>query len=838
MPVRARSIRLRFTNPYPAAPQLIAQTSCLATAPPSHDRGDRTGVTGYWVQLEDKCAKVVYRRDIPAMMRPLTVPPCSDARPCRDTRAGEFAQFDVLVPCYDDAVAVVLFAPPPDHEGTPRRLGEASVPIGRYPFSEGQSVQVPPRTARKFPVDICGKGRGNILGVSNYKYQGRIVDVDNVIILADKFSSASQDKFTEKVASIIDFLFARPPFSSTYGGAAMNVFLVNVETGSSYFNVSYNTSPQVSTLVTWDYTCVTTVCDTLFSSEGMPYWTYAAILINEDFTKLGTAYGNQFGMSTMEHCSLETHAEYVFQHELGHAIFSLCDEYTETGGTYAMSEPAGANLTIVRDQAMLKWARFVTAGVPIPTLDNPSDCSVVDTRPNPCADSDVGLYAGGTLGEDSYSCGLFHPQYRCVMNKEWEVDGIFCPVCLNQARLHVAGLASLPIPVRGSLSYSPASGVWKHTAVAARNIRDLGYLEDYSDFDALVEELRKGSVEAETRLAFQKIGQWAMPLHLTVYCCAWDASRSHGAWILISVTVPVTYFVYTMKTEDFTYIRLGTVVLPDLPSLPPFDGAIVGTKINLFGADDGALLFGRCDLYGEIEEDEMQPQTVVGLEDRVASVSAALLDRQVWVSVADDDDVKIAAYELPSGHWWDKGFIVLRTAEPVEFSFVRSVKAGISIHVLALAGSAAIMYGAFQTPSRTWIGEAVATPLTSGAMFFDVAVHGNALHVIVYADSKAFLYSYSLDTKQWSDSTDITAKLGLGEQRVMTALALAVLGDTLHVVALVDRGAEHAMYDLTHKTWKQPLTVIAPVPSLAADTRSLTLLATESQLYLELSKNA
>lgn len=64
-------------------------------------------------------------------------------------------------------------------------------------------------------------------------------------------------------------------------------------------------------------------------------------------------------------------AEYIFLHELGHALAGLGDEYFTSEVPYLPDaeapEPWQPNVTRIRELSRLKWRTFVTPGIPIPT---------------------------------------------------------------------------------------------------------------------------------------------------------------------------------------------------------------------------------------------------------------------------------------------------------------------------------------------------------------------------------------------------------------------------------------------------------------------------------------
>lgn len=822
---RPRSIRFTFDNSDTQRLRLVDAKACQTLAPASHDRGNRRGITGFWVQLESATGAVLYRRDIPGMMLPLDCG-CSAAASL-ENGAGEFARFDVVVPYRPDAASVAIFAPPRRADGRRPHLGRPSELIGRFPLPEPKCADAS-AGAVTLPADICGSGRGEVLSVIQAVNHGRIHNIHTLVILAEAFLVDQQDDFVAKARDCIDFLLSRPPFNSELGSQAMNVFIVPVASNvgaidnpnGTYFAVQR----KGGTTLSWDTACVTKVCDALFSEGGQPYWTWAALIVNESSDRVGTARGPQFATG------LTDGYELIFQHEFGHSAFALGDEYDGEKGPYEGNEPNNANLTKVTTREGLKWLRFVTEGVPIPTLGNPSDCSKPDNRKNPVDDSAVGLYAGGR----GYSCGIFHPQYVCVMNSDTVADGAFCAVCLHEGKKVLASSFPLHVPAPGSIYYSPITRSWSHAVVAANVIETYADLEDYADFNAVVNELLAGTAGTAVRGAFSAVGH-PLPSFVHVHQSYYDAGEQTGVWYLIDPTNKDTYFVHAFTVEIDTVLQMGRIALPDFPSLSTFDGAVVGIEVLLFAVEGHQLALGRLDSSGNLVGGTLEVQSVRGLSSDLSSVSVSLLGSRIWVAAVDALRVKIAAYELQTSGWWGSGFVAMPTGEPTDFHLVRIVEAGNLIHVLALA-SGGLVHGVFDTMAGAWRGEATQTPIVGNIAFYDVASDGQFLYVVTVTSAGTFMYRYSISEDSWSAPTAIGADLGLAADSVISALAVTAFKSTLHVVALVNQRPEHAMYDLNKKTWTQPLTVIAPLKPLAADVSAMALHATPTQVYLALSE--
>jgi len=132
--------------------------------------------------------------------------------------------------------------------------------------------------------------------------------------------------------------------------------------------------------------------------------------------------------------SLETSSAEQAQtaiHELGHAIYSLSDEYgnfgdPSSGNNWPGGLPAGPfggvaiNVTDTRAHCPASWAALNTS--PAVTWTNP-DCTTQGFYPS-AIQSNVGLFETAAY----YNCGLSRPQNNCLM-RDNTTNTPFCAVC-------------------------------------------------------------------------------------------------------------------------------------------------------------------------------------------------------------------------------------------------------------------------------------------------------------------------------------------------------------------------------------------------------------------------
>jgi hypothetical protein len=819
------SVRLCFNNKSPDNLQLIRGVACLATPLASKDKGSRQGVTGYWVQLEDKDKQVIYRQDRQGMMIPVS----------KDRTIEELSSFDVLVPFMTDAKYVAVFAPPRDHQGVLPKLGMASQIIGRFPFPAlnelvrtGDPVQL--------PSDICGAGRGQVLSYSSLIYHGSSSRIPTLVILGDKFGSSDQTTFETRARDCIRYLYSKEPFTNLLGSDSMNVFLVQVESNAqnpSYFNSVY--SDQTGTLVSWETDCVKKVCDTLFSNDGKPYWSWASLLINENDKRIGTQRGNQFASGTYEGKAFQTldDAVITFQHEFGHAAFNLGDEYGGTKGVYTGTEPNQPNLTVETDATKIKWKDFLTEGISIPTLNNPANCGQKDPSPNPVDDSSVGSYSGGM----EYSCGIFHPQYNCVMNDQSKADGVFCKVCLHEAIMSVARSSPLLVPAPGSIFYSPLTQKWSNVLITPNILESFDTLSQFSLYDEVIKELTSGTVGQATLAAF-KAAKHPLPNNpFKVIQSFNDQVNDEFVWYLIDQNTKSAYYVHAFSLHLDSELHTGQIALPDFPQLVLFDGAYVGTQINLFCADNGMLSYGIIGPDGEIIGAKLAVQTVSGLQNDLSAIGVDYLaaDSQIWVAVIDQLKVKIAAYQLNAASWWPRGFVEMPTSTETDFENIKIVKVQHFVFVVASAANG-IFYNTFDSINGNWSGNPSATPITSKVNFFDISSDGQNLYLVTsQEDGTAQICLYSLLTNSWNNEIkDISKQLQLNPETVLSSLGVTVLHNMLYIIVLVNQLPNFVIYNLSNMEW----TVLQEIQQLATQNNNIASLmvhSTSSQVYVGLS---
>ncbi len=258
----------------------------------------------------------------------------------------------------------------------------------------------------------------------------------NLVIIGDGFQAgADQGIFDAFVENTVMEIFNNDLFAETKN--AFNVYslnLVSVDSGVTQIrgNVGANWGAITSdidgdgipaaldTALGYEYSGDWNRCwmEGGFTSTGVssntaetnilntfvPQWDYAIVILNEPGFG-ACASGNTFRMTMNPGSTWQ-----VVGHEFGHSIGGLGDEYIASLGNYAGVEPSRPNLTISNTRNSIKWGDgglgFVDPNTQIPTPFtltglNATACGGLDPV------EDAGVFAGATLGSNSWTGGIF-----------------------------------------------------------------------------------------------------------------------------------------------------------------------------------------------------------------------------------------------------------------------------------------------------------------------------------------------------------------------------------------------------------------------------------------------
>lgn len=239
----------------------------------------------------------------------------------------------------------------------------------------------------------------------------------DIAILAEGYRGEDMASFEEASAEMASRLLARPDFAKY--GERVNVWRFRVR--SQEVGISEPTGPAFDTAFGVKFGATSRRC-TWVSREGQA----AALRVGERISadvvvvlanlannnnEIGGCAGPGFLVLVADE-----HAPDVLAHELGHAVFSLRDEYPGRDDWWYTEDPrvtcgpGGANVSPSAVLSNLPWASMVKAGTPLPTPDT----------------EEHGALVGAFEGAAYCKTGWFRPARHCLMRS---LDRPMCPVC-------------------------------------------------------------------------------------------------------------------------------------------------------------------------------------------------------------------------------------------------------------------------------------------------------------------------------------------------------------------------------------------------------------------------
>jgi len=222
----------------------------------------------------------------------------------------------------------------------------------------------------------------------------------NLVYLSEGYTVADMSKFADDVAASVAFLFTKEPWQSYR--SYCNIYRIEVASNESgcdngatsgpgvmrdtYFNTGF-TDPSVPQYLAADYTGLTRAYALL--SALLPEYDIPVLLVND--AKYGGTGGQITVVSTHPLCSA------VVEHELGHSVALLQDEYAENYPQYTPFE--APNVTAQTNPDLLKWNYWIDYGTPLPT------------PPTADYDATVGLFQGAMYR----ATGWYRPHNNSLM---------------------------------------------------------------------------------------------------------------------------------------------------------------------------------------------------------------------------------------------------------------------------------------------------------------------------------------------------------------------------------------------------------------------------------------
>ena len=272
---------------------------------------------------------------------------------------------------------------------------------------------------------------GRIVGTTKIEDHGSPAERFNLVIISEGYQDTAADltQFANDAQTFVNSLFATPPFDTFR--TAFNIYRIDVgstDSGaddplacggsgaapSTYFDASFCNNGIYRLLEV----NVNTVLDVV--NAEVPQWHQILVIVNS------IIYGGSGGNIAVT--SKAGSWINISLHELGHAAFSLADEYEYYEGcgidtnrnNHPNTEPSEPNVTINTNRNTVKWADLILTSTSIPTTTN-ANCALCDPQASPVPTGTVGLFEGAHY----YHCDAFRPEFNCMMRNY----APFCAVC-------------------------------------------------------------------------------------------------------------------------------------------------------------------------------------------------------------------------------------------------------------------------------------------------------------------------------------------------------------------------------------------------------------------------
>jgi len=193
----------------------------------------------------------------------------------------------------------------------------------------------------------------------------------DIVILSEGYTKSEKDKFEKDLNRFVDYFFEQEPYKSQ----------------KSDFNIYgvFKPSEESGTDLPGADIFVNTILNTTFWSLGSERYLmtednktmhdlaafvpYDAIYIQVNHPRYGGGgIYNQFCTYTTDN----QFAKYLFTHEFGHSFSGLADEYYTSDVAYndffkPTVEPVEPNITALLDPENIKWKKYLSEGIEIPT---------------------------------------------------------------------------------------------------------------------------------------------------------------------------------------------------------------------------------------------------------------------------------------------------------------------------------------------------------------------------------------------------------------------------------------------------------------------------------------
>ena len=220
-------------------------------------------------------------------------------------------------------------------------------------------------------VDIIREKPDSLLKIIEAEVNGNPHNKVDVVILSEGYSNNEYSKFEKDIKRFTETFFSQEPYKSLRNEFNIRgVFKSSQDSGvdeprsgifkSTNLNCTFNSLGSARYLLTRDNKAMRDM------ASAVPY-DAIYIMVNHKRYGGGGIY-NQFCTFTADN----KWSEYVFLHEFGHSFAGLADEYYTSSVAYSDFYPEGVepvepNITALLNPPNVKWQKFVSPGIEIPT---------------------------------------------------------------------------------------------------------------------------------------------------------------------------------------------------------------------------------------------------------------------------------------------------------------------------------------------------------------------------------------------------------------------------------------------------------------------------------------
>ncbi len=255
--------------------------------------------------------------------------------------------------------------------------------------------------------------------VKNIQIAGASEDKLDILFIPDGYTKKEMNLFAEDCHKAMGYIMNAKPFNEFPDKINFRAVMApSKESGTDYphrkifkktiLNSTYNTFGSERYLTTLSYH---TVMDVAASAPA----DHIIILVN-DADYGGGGFYNFYTLASAHN----VHTSFLIQHEMGHGLAGLGDEYYDSEVAYnsfynSRVEPWEPNLTTLVDFSS-KWDSLLVPGTPVPTLVSDDNCK------------STGVFEGG-----GYSAkGIYRPACECTMKSV--IYDYYCEACKAAVR--------------------------------------------------------------------------------------------------------------------------------------------------------------------------------------------------------------------------------------------------------------------------------------------------------------------------------------------------------------------------------------------------------------------